>query len=237
MNKTIAKQILNQSIINLRLRNENIKLSDIEADVINLACLSIFKKQKEINFPSDLFPFDFLEAAIAAFTEAAMEIIPNGYTFSHAANANMGIQQNIYWEGMWEFLENYFENKHGIQIKDVEINSTMFSKLLISNSIQLKDLPKYDVNNHDIFIKFIKLWNTSIAWKEKMSIAIQSDNLVNIGVAAFKKDDIMEAIRFYEQALEIMPNNDDALKNLKICYSKIGKYDKASNMNEKLSYL
>jgi tetratricopeptide (TPR) repeat protein len=212
-------------------------LSDLEAEVINLACLSIFKKQKELNYPTDLLPYEFLKSATAALTEAAMELYSNAYTYSHAASAHMGIQQNIYWNGMWVFLKNYYESKHGIEIDNIEVSTSMFSRAIISNSIPLKDLAKYPSDDHAIFITFIKNWNTKLAWKEQMSIAVHSDNLVNQGVDTFDKGDIMGAIQFYEKALEIMPNNDDALKNLKICYSKIGKYDKASNMNEKLRYL
>ena len=237
MDKTIAKQILNQSIGNLKQRREKIALTDLEAEVINLACLSIFKKQKEMNYSSQIFPHEFKEAAIEAFTEAAMGLFPQAYTFSHAAIARMGIQRNIYSEGMWEFLRRYFEENHGIKIDDIEISANMFSNSLNSNSIPLNNLPKYPAGDFDSFKTFIKKWNSSMSTKEKMSTAVHSDNYVNQGVDTYEKGDILGAIRFYEQALEIMPNNDDALKNLRICYSKIGRHDKASDMDEKLNYL
>ena len=72
---------------------------------------------------------------------------------------------------------------------------------------------------------------------EKMSVAMQSDNLNNQGVYAYWDGDISKAIKSYEQALSIMPNNDDALKNLKVCYSKIGNQAKVKEVEKKLNYL
>ncbi|MDI3321990.1 tetratricopeptide repeat protein [Pinibacter soli] len=92
-------------------------------------------------------------------------------------------------------------------------------------------------SDFDSFKAFTYKWNTSMPMNEKMMIAAQSDKLNNQGVNAYNNDDIANAIRFYEQALTIMPNNDDALKNLKICYSQIGRPDKAAEMEKKLNYL
>ena len=56
MNKTQAKEILNHSITNLQLfRKDKITLKDVETEVINLTCLSIFKNQKKLNYPLYLF--------------------------------------------------------------------------------------------------------------------------------------------------------------------------------------
>lgn len=92
-------------------------------------------------------------------------------------------------------------------------------------------------SDFDNFKAFTQRWNTSMPMNEKMLIAMQSDNLNNQGVYAYEAGDILGAIRFYEQALGLMPNNDDALKNLRICYTKIGRHDKAAEMVKKLNYL
>ena len=41
-------------------------------------------------------------------------------------SALMGIQQNVLWDGMWEFLRDYFQKNHGIQIDDVETEPAIF---------------------------------------------------------------------------------------------------------------
>lgn len=103
------------------------------------------------------------------------------------------------------------------------------------NKKQSETLNQY--SDFDNFKAFTHKWNTSMPMHEKMLIAMQSDNINNQGVYAYNDGDIQGAIRFYEQALALMPNNDDALKNLRICYSEIGRPDKAAEMVKKLNYL
>lgn len=92
-------------------------------------------------------------------------------------------------------------------------------------------------SDFDNFKAFTQRWNTSMPMNEKIIIAMQTDNITNQGVDAYNSGNIQEAIRLYEQVLTIMPNNDDALKNLRICYSEIGRHDKAAEMVKKLNYL
>ena len=66
-----------------------------------------------------------------------------------------------------------------------------------------------------------------ITFKDKYKIAIETDRLNNLGVMAFKRGNIDMAISYYKQALDIMPQNDDALINLASCYNKTGQYDDA----------
>ncbi|MGI6319871.1 MAG: tetratricopeptide repeat protein [Bacteroidales bacterium] len=92
-------------------------------------------------------------------------------------------------------------------------------------------------SDFDNFKDFTHRWNTSMAMQEKMQIAMRSDAINNKGVYAYNDGDIEVAISYFEQALELMPNNDDALKNLRLCYSEIGNYSKVSEMEKKLDYL
>lgn len=94
-----------------------------------------------------------------------------------------------------------------------------------------------EISDFDSFKAFTQRWNTSMSMNDKMMIAMQSDNLNNQGVYAYRDGDIAKAIHYYEQALSIMPNNDDALKNLRVCYSKIGNQTKVNEMEKKLNYL
>lgn len=110
--------------------------------------------------------------------------------------------------------------------------------IVYENAPERKQTTTLD-NNSDFenFKIFIDKWNTRISMDEKMRIAVQSDNLNNQGVDAYNDDDVLGAIRYYEQAIAVMPNNDDALTNLRICYSEIGKQDKVREVVRKLNYL
>lgn len=115
MNKESAKQVLAQSITNLQNRRGQITMADVEAEVINNACLNILKNK------------DTQNAIIYAqlFTESAQELIPQ-YSEKESMSALMGIQQNVLWDGMWDFLRDYFQKNHGIQIDDVETEPAFF---------------------------------------------------------------------------------------------------------------
>lgn len=115
MNKESAKQVLAQSITNLQNRRGQITMADVEAEVINNACLNILKNK------------DTQNAIIYAqiFTESAQELIPQ-YSEKESMSALMGIQQNVLWDGMWDFLRDYFQKNHGIQIDDIETEPAIF---------------------------------------------------------------------------------------------------------------
>lgn len=100
---------------------------------------------------------------------------------------------------------------------------------------QAETLNQY--SDFDNFKNFTHKWNTSMAMQEKMQIAMQSDEINNRGANAHRNDDLSNAIKYFEQALTIMPNNDDALKNLKNCYRQIGNFQKVEEMEKKLNYL
>ena len=52
----------------------------------------------------------------------------------------------------------------------------------------------------------------------KLDLAGKTDNLNNIGIDYYEYGDINNAILYYNKALDIYPINDDALKNLIVCY-------------------
>ena len=92
-------------------------------------------------------------------------------------------------------------------------------------------------DDFETFKAFNERWKTSMPLIEKMKIASQSDPLNDKGAHAYNDDDFQVAIMYLEQAIDIMPNNDDALKNLKICYRKIGNNEKLQLVQRKLIYL
>ena len=71
----------------------------------------------------------------------------------------------------------------------------------------------------------------------KMDLAQQTDDLNNLGVDCYEENDIENAIIYYNKALEIYPINDDALKNLIVCYTETGNFEKMYEAQEKLEYL
>jgi tetratricopeptide (TPR) repeat protein len=93
------------------------------------------------------------------------------------------------------------------------------------------------ITDFDRFKAFVDKWNTSMGMQEKMQIAMQSDAINNQGSEHHEVGNIGGAIEYFEKALIIMPNNDDALKNLIICYKEIGNYSKVNDLKEKLDYL
>lgn len=115
MNLETAKQILAKSINNLQNRRGQITLEDVEAEVINNACLAILKNN-EIHKATEY---------ASIFSTAASNLISK-YSQREISNALMGIPQNVQWDGMWDFLRDYFQKNHGIQIDNVEATPTIF---------------------------------------------------------------------------------------------------------------
>ena len=65
--------------------------------------------------------------------------------------------------------------------------------------------------------------------ERKIEIATKTDELNNIGVDYYEDDDIINAIKFYNKALDIFSLNDDALKNLIVCYREINDLENMYN--------
>ncbi len=130
-----AKQILIKSVTNLNTRRGSVNGQDLQAEVINNACYYYLKNQKEQSSKArsieDMFigilkGTEELLPTTKAFTEAAMELFPNNYGVAEAMNATFGIQQNVAWDGMWEFLIDYFQKNHGIQIDEGNYDTAIF---------------------------------------------------------------------------------------------------------------
>jgi tetratricopeptide (TPR) repeat protein len=103
------------------------------------------------------------------------------------------------------------------------------------NKMQSETLNQF--SDFDNFKNFTHIWNTNMSIQEKMEIAKQSDVINNRGADAYDINDLIGAVKYFEQALTLMPNNDDALKNLVLCYSEIGNQSKVKEIEKKLNYL
>ena len=135
MNRDKARQILTESITNLEKRNGSITQGDLEAEVINNACLAIIKNQNEkigngksikdlllgaLNSSEDYYPI------ANAFIDAAKELLPEYFSEEEVDVVTTGIEQNIAWDGMWDFLIDYFKRNHGINIDSSESSTAFF---------------------------------------------------------------------------------------------------------------
>jgi len=92
-------------------------------------------------------------------------------------------------------------------------------------------------SDFDNFRLFTNSWNTNMSMQQKMQIAMQSDMMTNQGADHYEVGDLRGSIEFFEKALAIMPNNDDALKNLRICYTQLSNWSKVDEIDKKLHYL
>lgn len=135
MDKERAKAILIQNISNLQKRRNQLFTEDLEAEVINSACLEVLKKRKEQTSQSS--NIEGLFAAIItstedivpiakSFTDAALELFPQNYTHREAIIALQGISNNVMWEGMWDYLRDYYQKNHGWSIDDVQTDNIIF---------------------------------------------------------------------------------------------------------------
>lgn len=84
---------------------------------------------------------------------------------------------------------------------------------------------------------FLYKWVKEFPMNVKVAIANQTDELNNIGVKYYNEDDYENAISYFNRALEVMPINDDALKNLVGCYKMTDNFIKEREAQTKLNYL
>ncbi len=84
--------------------------------------------------------------------------------------------------------------------------------------------------------KFKNRWN-SMPMDEKIKIALETDRVNNIGALNYNQDNMDEAIAQFQKALQIMPINDDAIKNLINSYQYTGQLDKVAHYTKLLEQL
>lgn len=106
----------------------------------------------------------------------------------------------------------------------------------IINLLKIESHVEPEDNEFEDLIEFQQKWN-SLDIVEKQKIARETDRINNIGADFYNQDNFNEAIKYFQMALEVMPTNDDALKNLVICYKYIGEFDKIPALSRKLAFL
>jgi hypothetical protein len=96
---------------------ERLTSEDIEPIVLNLAYLEVLQARKLGVY---IDSWEVLEG----YAEAANEMIPN-LNFN-AELFNPGYPMTIEWDGLWEFLQQYFNSKLGWSIDDEELVTERF---------------------------------------------------------------------------------------------------------------
>jgi tetratricopeptide (TPR) repeat protein len=100
-----------------------------------------------------------------------------------------------------------------------------------------KESDKPDKNDFKLFKSFTNKWMNEMNMIEKISIAGKTDKLHNQGIELLNKNYVDEALIYFIEALKVMPNNDDALRNLLICYRRKNDIEKLQETQDKLDYL
>lgn len=86
----------------IRRNGENLTNQDIEPVVMNLAYLEVLQAQKSGKFIDEF-------KVLVDYANAANELIPQ-LNFQPDAVLS-GYQASIQWDGLWEFLQNFFSSK------------------------------------------------------------------------------------------------------------------------------
>lgn len=187
MEKDRAKKILTKSIANLHKYKGEVTNMDIEAEVINNACLIFLKGQKDSlndtgNLQDQLLSILDSQTSLmpiaTAFTQGAHELFPDSYSTKHAISATMGIQNNVAWEGMWDFLRDYFESNHGIQIDAIPQTTKVLDSNLhkryeagsfISESDAIRRVQINFINDEEIMVEIADSLSPKKAYLESES--------------------------------------------------------------------
>lgn len=134
MDKNDAKIILRSGLQNIQDREGKLTIQDIETEVINQACKYILQKYSDqIKSVHDINQINSVilentkfQPIALMFIDAASDIFPNDYGDDERKAAFNGIFLNISWAGMWDFLRNYFQRKHGESIDETKSEPMIF---------------------------------------------------------------------------------------------------------------
>jgi tetratricopeptide (TPR) repeat protein len=151
---------------------------------------------------------------------------------------NSSVKSKIIIEGWFQsggFLGMLSTVKESQYVTDFPV--TQLSKIIenFNNKINLVD-SSLDGSEFEELLKFQEKWST-MTLTEKQQIAHETDRLNNIGAHYYNEDNFDDAIKHFKMAIKVMPTNNDALKNLIICYKYIGEFEKINAITQMLSHL
>lgn len=160
---------------------------------------------------------------------------PNTDEISECVNLiNSSLNRKVITEG-WIPIGGLLSSRHeSSYITEYSINN--LKKILQIINVESENTVQNEDVEFENIRQFQKKWK-NMPMVEKQKIAIETDRINNIGANLYSQDKIHEAITFFNKALDVMPTNDDALKNLIICYKYIGELDKIPTITRRLNYL
>lgn len=125
---------------------------------------------------------------------------------------------------------NYIKNKIDSCIlhmldRNIEIKYLSSEDKFSPNENQENGMSKALLLNFDLAYSYLQGF-ILLPRERKVEVMTKTDELNNKGVDYYEEDDLTNAIKYYNKALDIFSLNDDALKNLIICYREINDFEK-----------
>lgn len=120
-----AKKKLEDSLSNLKRLKGYINTSDIEADIMNVACLELLKENdswiKKGDDNDSIMEVMYLNHMkysedVELYFDAASLLYPSIYRNPNKDIFVGLVIKNATWSGMWDFLRKYFKDNHNRNI-------------------------------------------------------------------------------------------------------------------------
>ena len=120
-----AKKKLEDSLSNLKRFKGHLNTSDIEADIMNVACLELLKendswieKGDDNDSIMEIMYLNYMKYSedVELFFDAASLLYPSIYRNPNKDIFVGLVIKNATWSGMWDFLRKYFKDNHNHNI-------------------------------------------------------------------------------------------------------------------------
>jgi tetratricopeptide (TPR) repeat protein len=164
---------------------------------------------------------------------------PNTEEISESVDIiNSSVKSKIIIEGWYQsggFLDMLSAVKESQYLTNYAVSQLSEIIENFNNKINLVD-SNIEESEFQELLKFQEKWST-MSLAEKQQIARETDRLNNIGAHYYNEDNFDDAIKYFKMAMKVMPTNNDALKNLIICYKYVGELEKINSITNMLTHL
>ena len=166
-----------------RLNRTKLNVEEFQPLVLNIAYLEIAKAKK------NHLPYDTRKSFIE-YTQAALEVIPEyekEVNDPRYSTMYLGFNATAEWDGLWNFLREYFESKLGVSIdnetrKTLRFDSSMHNRYengeLVTSSEALRKVAiglSQDMKNAQFSI------SESLSNKESNLISVKGNKYIYVG--------------------------------------------------------
>jgi hypothetical protein len=166
-----------------RLNQTKLNVEEFQPLVLNIAYLEIAKAKK------NHLPYD-TRKLFNEYTQAALEVIPeyeNEVNDPRYSTLYFGFAATAEWDGLWNFLREYFESKLGVSIDnevrktlryDSSIHNRYENDKLVSSSEAVRKVVislSQDMNNAQFSI------SESLSNKEGNLLSVKGNNYIYMG--------------------------------------------------------